>query len=253
MLTKPPPMTKHTILLILLLLPCSLAAQFWAEVEGGTVNTSYNDVRIPGSSGTFFSLPDDLGGNTEAYYRLRAGYRFGKRSEVLLLYAPLTLSYKGSFRQPVQFFGTSFPASQPIDATYKFNSYRATYRYYLKPESKLVVALGLTVKVRDALIGLYSDNLAAERTDLGPVPLINFLLHWKPKPKWGFILEGDALAAPSGRAEDVMLAITWQLLPAIKLHAGYRLLEGGADNSKVYTFSMFHYGFLGMKFQLPSH
>ncbi len=238
-------MTKRNILLVLMLLPYSLAAQFWAEAEAGAVVTAYNDVRIPGSSGTFISLLDDLGGDTELFYRLRAGYRFGKRNEVLVLYAPLKLSYQGSFQQVVQFFGETFPANQSIDATYKFNSYRATYRYYIKPEGKLEAALGLTVKVRDALIGLYSGNLKSERTDLGPVPLINFLLHWKPTERFGLLLEGDALAVPSGRAEDVMLALTWQLLPPITLHAGYRILEGGADNSKVYTFSMFHYGLLG--------
>jgi hypothetical protein len=247
---KTPPMKKPNLLLILILLPYSLAAQFWAEVEAGAVATAYNDVRIPGSSGTFFSLLDDLGGENELFYRLRAGYRLGKRSEVLVLYAPLTMNYTGTFQQPVVFFGENFPANQPIDATYKFNSYRGTYRYYIKPEGRLVAALGLTVKVRDALIGLYSGNLAAERTDLGPVPLINFLAHWKPHAKLGLLLEGDALAAPSGRAEDVMVAVTWQLLPGITLHGGYRLLEGGADNSKVYTFSMFHYGVVGLMIQL---
>jgi hypothetical protein len=64
-------------------------------------------VRIPGTSGSFFSLSDDLGGGTELFYRLRAGYRFGERNEVLVLFAPLKLTYRGSFQQPVRFLEKS--------------------------------------------------------------------------------------------------------------------------------------------------
>ncbi len=242
---------RHSILLLLLLLIHAPGlAQLWTELEVGVVGTAYNDVRIPGSSGTFFSFRDDLDGETDFFYRLRAGYRFGEHNEVLLLYAPLKLTYQGSFQQPVRFFGEDFPANQSIDATYKFNSYRATYRYYVRPKGRFVAALGVTVKVRDALIGIYSGELSAERTDLGPVPLINFLVHWKPTGCLGLLLEGDALAVPYGRAEDVMLAVTWQAHDHISLRAGYRLLEGGADNAQVYTFSMFHYGLVAVQFSL---
>lgn len=242
---------RNPILWILMTcMPVQVLSQLWTEFEAGFVGTGYNDVRIPGSSGTFLSLQDDLGGETEYFYRLRAGYRFDLRNEVLVLFAPLELTYHGRFGIPVQFFGEQFPANQPVDGTYKFNSYRATYRYYIKPEGKLIVSLGLTVKVRDALIGLYSGELSAERTDLGPVPLINFLLHWQPVGRLGLLLEGDALAAPAGRAEDVMLAVTWGVHDKIALHAGYRLLEGGADNARVYTFSLFHYGLVGVQVRL---
>jgi hypothetical protein len=32
----------------------------------------------------------------------------------------------------------------------------------------------------------------------------------------------------------------------VSLQAGYRILEGGADNDEVYTFSLFHYAVAGM-------
>jgi hypothetical protein len=34
------------------------------------------------------------------------------------------------------------------------------------------------------------------------------------------------------------------------LMAGYRLLEGGADNDEVYTFSMFNYAVFGVEFRI---
>lgn len=241
----PVSMKKPALILVALLIPGLLASQAWVDVEAGVVGTGYNDVRIPGNAGTFFSLPDDLKGETEPFFRMRAGYRFGPRSEVLLLYAPLRLTYEGDFQQDVFFFGETFPARRPTRATYTFNSYRATYRYHIIPQGRLTLAAGLTVKVRDALIGLYGDGIEAERTDLGPVPLIHFLLRWQPHEKLALLIEGDALAAPGGRAEDVMVAVGWQALPGLDIRGGYRLLEGGADNARVYTFSLLHYALLG--------
>ncbi|KQC04121.1 MAG: hypothetical protein APR54_08965 [Candidatus Cloacimonas sp. SDB] len=64
--------------------------------------------------------------------------------------------------------------------------------------------------------------------------------------KFGLLLDGDALAAPQGRAEDVLAAITYDISDQLRLKAGYRILEGGADNDEVYTFALFHYAVLGL-------
>ena len=66
--------------------------------------------------------------------------------------------------------------------------------------------------------------------------------------KFGIIFEGDALAAPQGRAEDVLIAATYPLSDRFKILAGYRILEGGADNDEVYTFSLFHYAAFGLSY-----
>jgi hypothetical protein len=43
----------------------------------------------------------------------------------------------------------------------------------------------------------------------------------------------------------VLLALMRDLGPSTRLFAGYRVLEGGADNDTVYTFSLFHYAVAG--------
>ncbi|MDP8255108.1 MAG: hypothetical protein P9M14_05120 [Candidatus Alcyoniella australis] len=53
--------------------------------------------------------------------------------------------------------------------------------------------------------------------------------------------------APQGRAEDVLAALTVDLSDDARLRLGYRLLEGGADNDKVYTFAVIHYAALGFE------
>jgi hypothetical protein len=223
-------------------------AQFSFDAETGAVISAYNDVRIPGEGGTFLSLSDELSSDIKAFIRLRAGYRFGKRHEILALYAPLKYRYAGSVSRDVFFQGINYPTNAPISATYKFNSYRLSYRYYLLQNEKLEIGLGLTLKIRDALIGLESNGLGSEKTDFGFVPLLNFKVEWNPFGHFGFLLDADAAAAPQGRAEDILAAVTWKTSKKVLLKAGYRILEGGADNKKVYTFSMFHYALAGAIF-----
>jgi hypothetical protein len=69
---------------------------------------------------------------------------------------------------------------------------------------------------------------------------------WKPYEKFGLLLEGDALAAPQGRAEDVLIAATYRASDRLGFKAGYRILEGGADNDEVYNFALFNYASAGL-------
>ena len=92
---------------------------------------------------------------------------------------------------------------------------------------------------------LTTTSQYAEKTNLGVVPLVNFKLERDLGKKAVFRLEGDALAASQGRAEDIFAGILVPLNTHITLKAGYRMLEGGADNDEVYTFSGFHYAAFG--------
>lgn len=100
------------------------------------------------------------------------------------------------------------------------------------------------------MISLECGDLQSEKTDLGFVPLVNFVLNWQATNRFGLLLDGDALAAPQGRAEDVLAAGIYKLSETISLKAGYRILEGRAGSKKLYTFSLFHYGVIGAIFIL---
>jgi len=216
-------------------------AQLSLDIESGAIITGYNDVRIPGDEGTLFSLTDDLNAKPTAFIRLRAGYTIKSRHTISVLYAPLNVKSDGSVAFPILFEGVTFPANTPINASYTFNSYRITYRYDFVKRQKFEFGLGFTAKIRDAEIALTSQGLASSKTNVGFVPIINFRCNWIMNEKFGLLLEGDALAAPQGRAEDVLLAATYNLNRKIAFKTGYRILEGGADNDEVYNFSLFNY------------
>ena len=224
----------------------SLNGQASFDLETGAVGTGYNNVRIPGDQGTLFSLKDDLISKTEIFFRLRVNYTIKSRHTLSLLYAPLETVSRGNVPYDILFEGATFPANTDLTGTYKFNSYRLTYRYEIVLKPKFEFGLGFTAKIRDAKIALASATLESEKTNVGFVPVINFRMLWKPYEKFGILLEGDALAAPQGRAEDVLIAATYRVSDWLGLKAGYRILEGGAENDEVYNFALFNYASVGL-------
>jgi hypothetical protein len=245
-------MKKQIFTLNLVLLLCIVVsnakAQALIDFETGIVATGYNNVRIPGNLGTRFSLKDDLSPDAAFFYRLRLNYTIKSRHTISLLYAPLKTKSEGSVPNAILFEGVLFPANTKLTGTYKFNSYRLTYRYTIVQKSRFEFGLGFTGKIRDAKIALSSPVLAAEKTNLGFVPIINFRLLWNIDDKFGLLLDGDALAAPQGRAEDVLIAATYKLSDNLIVRVGYRILEGGADNDEVYNFALFHYASVGASY-----
>ena len=225
-------------------------AQVFIDFETGAVFTGYNDVRIPGDTGTLFSLKTDLKAEPTAFIRVRAGYTIRSRHTISLLYAPLRVKSSGTSDMKIDFNGVSFPPNSDLNAVYKFNSYRITYRYDIVKRPKFEFGLGFTAKIRDADISLSDGVLSSSKTNVGFVPVINFRLYWLIHEKLGMLLEGDALAAPQGRAEDVQLAATYKLEDYFMIRLGYRILEGGADNNEVYNFALFHYASLGITYTL---
>ena len=191
-------------------------------------------------------MKDDLISKTEVFFRIRVNYTIKSRHTLSLLYAPLETVSNGNLPYDISFEGVTFPANTDLTGTYKFNSYRLTYRYEILLKPKFEFGLGFTAKIRDAKITLASAGLEGGKANVGFVPIINFRMLWKLNDKLGFLLEGDALAAPQGRAEDVLLAATYRLSERLGLKAGYRILEGGADNDEVYNFALFNYASAGI-------
>jgi len=229
-------------------IPVFVNAQVFLDAESGAVFTGYNDVRIPGDSGTAFSLKDDLNAEPTVFVRLRVGITLGSRHNISVLYAPLKVKSEGLSDMEIDFNGVLFPVNTQLNATYKFNSYRITYRYDIVKRPKFEFGLGFTAKIRDAEIALSGQGMSSSKKNVGFVPIINFRLYWKMNEKLGILLEGDALAAPQGRAEDVLLAGTYKFSDHFLFRIGYRILEGGADNDEVYNFALFHYASTGLTY-----
>jgi hypothetical protein len=227
--------------LALLMLALPLNAGPFIDLENGLVFTGLNDVRIPGKYGTRLSLPGVLDNDPSYFIRARAGWTIKDQHTISVLAAPLKIDYRGNPSGFIYFRNRLFFPYVPIKATFKFNSFRLTYRYDIVKNDKIEFGLGLTGKIRDAYVRFDSMGIKTTRPDLGFVPLINVRLQWMFVHDLSFLLDADWLAAPQGRAEDILFALQYHAGERVLIRAGYRILEGGADNKSVYTFSLFHY------------
>lgn len=234
---------------LMMMAASGVQAEWFADLESGGVFPGYNDVRVPNSTGTAFSLTDDVVTDGKVYFRARAGLNWGRRHSLFLLAAPLTLTAAGTIDRPVLFDGVEFPAETRLKARYTFNSYRLTYRYRVYDRPRMTAALGITAKIRDAEIRLDNGSQHSATTNVGFVPLVSFKLSAQLTADLQLILEGDALAGPQGRAEDVALMVEHAVAKSLAVKAGYRVLEGGADVETVYNFTMLHYFFMGISWK----
>jgi len=242
-------MKRFSCLLVLALIAPAVA-RWSVDIEAGPVFSGYNDVRIPGDTGTDFSLTEDLHARTAFAWRARVSKAFGDRHWVSVLVAPLRVESRGTLNRDVLFAGRSFDAStEELEALYRFDSYRLTYRYGLVRTARFGLDLGLTAKVRDAEISLNYAHVmlpGASKTNTGFVPLISFRAHWQLGPRVGLVLDGDALGVPQGRAEDVTAVLRFGFGERVDARVGYRVLEGGSDVDEVYGFALFHYAVAGV-------
>lgn len=212
------------------------------ELEGGPVWQSRNDAQVPNDeTGTRFALDDLTGSGPFPSFRLYVEGRLGSKHGLRLLVAPLSIDGAGLLSTPVDFNGVRFEPGVATEATYRFDSYRLTYRYQLVGKPRWRVDIGLSGKLRDAEIQLAQEGVSASYSNTGFVPLLYASAAWMPSPRWALMLDADGAAAPQGRAFDVSLKLYRHVSDRWSVSLGYRTLEGGADVEDTYTFAWLHY------------
>lgn len=242
---KTPALILLATLSLLFLSPEKLSAHE-LRAEAGLFTTGYNKFAIPNPAGTRVTFTNS---ETGLYYRGQATFQIGERSFLRLMAAPLEANYTFAPATPIQYNNTTFPAGTPTEVQFQFNSYRASYLYRFPLSESFLAQIGGVAKIRVAKIALRSAGTKSEYNNTGFVPLLNLGLTWVASPIWELRFDLDAAAAKQGRAEDGSLELFYRLSEkGSGVSAGYRILEGGADNEKVYTFSLFHYAFAALTY-----
>ena len=161
------------------------------------------------------------------------------------LIAPLRVDETGTASQPIVFQDTTF-APGPIEVRYRFDSYRASYRYVFYDSERWTWSGGATLNIRDAEIRLQQGTLTRVEKNTGVVPLLALEGRWRFAPGWYGLLDFEGLVAPQGRAIDAALKLGYDVTPNVTIAGGYRILDGGADNDELYTFARFDSAVLGL-------
>ena len=238
---------KFWILFICLNSNLSSNAQAFFNLESGAFYTYMNDIRN-GTNGTLFSLKNDFQTPVSPFLRLRIGYLSNGKNHFSFLFAPLKIIETGTIEKDILFDGENFKANNPIEAIYKFNSYRFTYNRRIISKDNFKFGLGLSVKIRDAGVSLKNKELFIENFSIGFVPLINLITNWDISQKMGVDFFGEGLAASKGRAIDLALSGRYSFTKNLQGNIGYRLLEGGANGTTRYNFIQLHFIFASLNY-----
>lgn len=236
---------------LLFLLIFSIGSQGHSEVlnkiriESSATWQQMNNQRVPGDSGTRFSLSDYNNGAIPTY-RIAASIQVDDH-EWHILYAPVEIELNGTPDKSIIFSGETFSANEKTQFYYKFNSYRIGYIYHPQVGKKWSYGFGVTAKVRDAEVRITQGALKAKKANVGFVPLFHLEATRQLTTSLDFFTEFEGLAASQGRAIDLGLFLRQKIGDYnSKLVLGVRTLEGGADNKKVYNFAWFNSVVLGV-------
>ena len=210
------------------------------ELELGPIWQTRNEVAVPGDTGTRFDLDDLTGPGPFPGGRVTVDWNPWRRHGFRLVVAPVSFSGTGTLDRPVSFAGETYLPGRRTTGTYKFNTYRLSYRFWIPHNRRWHSSVGLTALVRDANIELEQGATRSRKTDLGIVPLIHFDTEYYLSRRWSLIADIEASWAPQGRAFDVALKARYHINRKWDVSVGYRTIEGGADNDSVYTFTWLH-------------
>ena len=222
-------------------------AQPFVNLESGVFFTGINNIRN-GNNGTVFSLKNDFQTPVSPFLRLRIGYISNGKNHFSFLFAPLKIVETETLENDILFEGKTFKANLPIEAIYKFNSYRFTYNRRIIHKGNFDFGLGLSVKIRDAGVSLKNTDLLSENFSIGFAPLINLLANWDISQKIGIDFFGEGIAASKGRAIDLSFSGRYSFTKNLQANIGYKLLEGGANGRNRYNFIQLHFIFASLNY-----
>lgn len=78
--------------------------QWFLDFENGLALSGYNDVKIPGDTGTLFSLSEDLDIDPSYFFRVRLGYGWKSGHNVSVFASPFSLDASGEVDKEILFF-----------------------------------------------------------------------------------------------------------------------------------------------------
>ena len=208
-----------------------------------------NDICCPNNGdGTRLSLPGDLHRTSTAVFAPRAELEYAYRRHHIMFAAVFVReNFTGFASEPIRFNTALFETGSSIDALYRFDTYRLSYRYRLVDRPKFQFELGATVLLRDAMVAMTGNDTSSAFYNLGVVPLISYYIGWTPIPKLSVYSYGDGLVSKYGRAEDIFAGVKYDVHPNIGVLAGYRVIEGGSNVKSVYTFALYHFLSIGLE------
>lgn len=204
--------------------------------EIGSAKSLDNNFSLPNQTSNEINLDN---GNSLSYYRIKGRLNLKNDSFLYFLYAPFATDYNFQSNKNFKFDNSNFSSNQNTKVDYKFNSYRVGYFKELSLKNNIKYWIGGVLKVRDARIKIYQNNLSDSYSNIGIVPLLGVGIEYFINNNISLFSHIDAAGFWQGYAYDFNSEIRYRLNDKNALGLGYRTFGGGVDNDKLMNFARF--------------
>lgn len=213
--------------------------QWRIDLEAGATFQTKNEVRNPGNTGTQFNMNALQGEPRSPLFRASVAWDPWERHGFVATYQHLRSEGTGTLPGVTSFAGGSFAPGVSTTGNFRFDTWRATYRYTLVQSESFRLRVGITGLIRDAELRLSQNGMTRSDSNIGFVPLLHASFDWRIAPRISLMGDIDGLAASQGSAFDMGLRAGYDLTNQWQATLGWRMLTGGADNSTTHNFARF--------------
>ena len=242
---------------LMLTTACSMSARdttrewerYGVEVEGGGIWQGNNDVGVPGTTGTRFSMAQLVGRGPDAYARLGLGYSFNPVHDLRFVWAPLSMSGTGALDQTTQFAGQTFAAGVPTTARYRLDSYQLTWRARVHEDETWDWHAGLSGRYVDGGADLSQAGLAANYSDGGFLPLLHLDGRARLSQNWSAVFDADAGGVSQRRMLDFTLQLRTFLDEDWELGVGYRGIQAWFESPEAFNQPWLHAALVSLSYR----
>lgn len=214
--------------------------RFRFELEFNPVWQATNDVQSPSGTGDLFSLvgegwEETMNPSVTTLAKLEFLLQDGH--ELAFLLNPYETRDFGTFSNPVNFAGVTFPANTALRNEYRYYDFRIRYRYNtLKDSDKWDLYVGAGVGIMGLTVRMYAETGEEARVDdLIILPLAHFGVVYHFSKKWSLIGEFDGTSFKTDQILEWALLLRWRFHPRWELTAGYRWQDRDIDTSDLYN------------------
>lgn len=217
-----------------------LQPRYGHDVVVNRMTMSRNDHVSRTALNSGFGLDAITGDASRLAGRVGLGLQLAPRQELRLVYAALDFDEMGRSSHPGVFQDHASSAGPPMEAIYRFDSYRLGWRYTMLENAEWTWKLGATTRVRSAEISLRQGEVMESRRDTTLLPLLTLYGEYRFAPRWRGILDFEGLTGGGGRAIDLGLRVSYDMTRNWALGAGYRMLDTSVDGANLYNFGRFN-------------
>lgn len=237
-----------SVFALLLLFSTPVLADEMFSLKAGYLSLSPSgDVAVSaaGLKGDALDIDNELGIDSSEDYFLEAALQLGS-FRLFAAYLPLGFSGDGTFSEPINFNGETFPANSQVGSAIDLDIYEAGLSWYLINVDDLPVRVQfgpeVAVKYIDADVKLQEKGLTglSESESVAvPVPTVGARARVALADFLGVVGRVGYMEYNGSRFMDADAQVEFSPLPLVGLFAGYRYIDVNVDENDVFIDATF--------------